>query len=58
MKMGWVVKNFYGIKLVKMHSDGKLIYLAISIYYFFFFFFLHPDVSDSDVSDKDISSPD
>ena len=23
---------FNGIKLVKMHSDGKLIYLAINIY--------------------------
>ena len=37
LKMGWVVKkwNFFllnGIKSVKMHSDCKLIHLAINIY--------------------------
>ena len=37
LKTGWVVKkcNFFllnGNKLVKMHSDGKLIHLAINIY--------------------------
>ena len=37
LKMGWVVRkwNFFLLnsnKLVKMHSDDKLIHLAINIY--------------------------
>ena len=37
LKMGWVVKKWIffllnSIKLVKMHSAGKLLHLAINIY--------------------------
>ena len=34
LKKGWVVEFFLlnGNKLVKIHSDGKLIHLAINIY--------------------------